>query len=457
MRESGKRLAILSLAAFLTATTSSSRPTRAESPDIYALTGARVVVSPGEVIDGGTVVVRDGLIEAVGRAIEPPPDATLIDLTGRTVTAGLIDACSDVGLRKAKKEKEEGRAEQKEDPPGAHHPIPLVRPELRVVDVLAMDEDRLEKHRAMGFTSALVLPASGIFRGQPALIDLGREGAGKSILRPAVGQSIAFERGRFGRGYPTSLMGSITAIRQTLLDASRHAVWEERYRANPRGMRRPEFVSANEALGDLVSGASPAIFDIDRGADVPRAIALAREFSLKAVVVASGLESSEPGAIDSIKASGTPVILPLAFPEEPPVTDPDEALGVPLRDLESWEAAPGNPALFEERGISFALGTCRLEKVDEFLPNLRKAIERGLSRDTALAALTTAPARMLGVEDILGRVEKGMIANLTVFEGEGDLFSKEVRVSHVFIDGVKIEIEKKDDKECSRKKPGDDR
>jgi hypothetical protein len=312
-----------------------------------------------------------------------------------------------------------------------------------VVDSLVMDEDRLEKHRAIGFTSALILPASGIFRGQPALINLGKGNAAESILQPSAGQSIAFDRGGFGREYPTSLMGSIAAIRQSLLDASRHAVWVERYAAGPRGMRRPDFVTADEALGDLVGGDTLAIFDIDSSADVPRAIAVAKELSLHAILVVAGLENAEPGAIEAIEASGYPVILPLAFPEDPPVADPDEALGIPLRDLERWEAAPGNPARFEERKIPFALGTCRLKKLDDFVPNLRKAIERGLSSDAALAALTTAPARMLGVEDSLGTIEKGKIANLAVFEGDGGPFAEKASVSHVFVDGVKIEIEKK--------------
>src|SRR5262245_19719120 len=72
-----------------------------DRPRVYVLTGARIITAPGQVISNGTLVVRDGLIEAVGSDIKAPSDAYLIDVTGRTITAGFLDACSDIGQKKA--------------------------------------------------------------------------------------------------------------------------------------------------------------------------------------------------------------------------------------------------------------------------------------------------------------------------------------------------------------------
>ncbi len=431
----------------------------AEAPGIYALTGARVVVAPGRVLQTGTVVIREGLIEAVGERLEPPGDAYVLDLPGMTITAGFLDACSDIGQKRpdAPAQPGEGRAggpgrgaAQTEPPPGAGHPLARVRPERRVVDLLATDASSFEKHRAMGFTAALSLPGEGIFRGQAALLDLGAGPTPRNVVRSSAGQVVALERGRSGEPYPNSLMGSIAAIRQTLLDAGRNAVWAQRWAASPAGIPRPEFLAAFGPLVEAIEGRSSVIFDVRESADVPRALAIAREFGLKAIVIASGLEAAEPGAVDLLRAAGHPVILPLAYPDKPKVEDPDEALNVSLRDLERWDVAPANPARLHDAGVAFALGTCRLASPTEFPANLRKAIARGLTPDAALAALTINPARFLGVADLAGSVEAGKAANLVAFEGpaggpEG-IFGEKVRAAHVFVDGVKHDVERKSSK-----------
>ncbi|MFQ5701603.1 MAG: amidohydrolase family protein, partial [Acidobacteriota bacterium] len=250
-------------------------------------------------------------------------------------------------------------------------------------------------------------------------------------------------------GYPTSLMGAIAVVRQTLLDTQRYATWEHRYHADPIGMRRPEEISAFAALEGAMAGADRLIFDIEDSADVARALRIAEEFSINAIVIGSGAENQEPGSIDALKKAGYPVILPLAYPEKPKVEDPDEALNVSLHDLRRWHAAPANPEALHEAGIPFALGTCRLDGVGEFIGNLRKAIDRGLPVDVALASLTVQPARMFGLDRVLGTIAPGKIANLAVFEGDTPqhgVFAEKARTTRVFVDGVKFEIERKKSK-----------
>ena len=106
--------------------------------------------------------------------------------------------------------------------------------------------------------------------------------------------------------------------------------------------------------------------------------------------------------------------------------------------LQRWEAAPGNAAAIERAGITFAFTSDGVEP-NEFAANVRKAIEAGLSADTALAAVTTNPAAMFGVDSIIGTIEAGKIANLVVATGAPFAEGSEVR--HVFVDGVHTEVE----------------
>ncbi|HET9480569.1 MAG TPA: amidohydrolase family protein, partial [Candidatus Polarisedimenticolia bacterium] len=429
-----------------------SGPAHSGPPGIYAITGARLIARPGAVVEDATIVIRDGLIEAAGRGVTAPADAFVIEAAGRTVTAGFIDACTDIGQKKAEAPAESGspRPGPRETPPGPVHPIARVRAERRAIDALIADDAAFDKHRALAFTSALTLPQGGVFRGQAALINLGGGPPSRNIVTAQAGQVIAFERGGFGQGYPTSLMGAIATVRQTLLDARRHELWRTRYASDPAGLPRPDHVAAFEALGPSASGGSRVIFDVTESADTARALAVAAEFRLDAILIGSGFEHIERGALAELRASGHPAILPLAFPEKPKVDDPDAALGVSLRELERWDQAPAAPARFVEAGVPIALGTCRLSTAAEFPARLRKAIGRGLSPDAALAALTSEPARMLGVDRIVGTVEAGKIANLVVFDGvpvggEG-IFSEKAKPVHVFVDGVKHDIEQKKSK-----------
>ncbi len=445
---------ILLLSAGLVSIAAFDSPVRAERPRVYAITGARVIVAPGRTIDNGTVVLRDGLIESAGGAAAAPADAFVIDATGMTVTAGFIDACTDIAQKKAEGPGEGARggfrAGPPPAPPGPVHPIARVHPEDRVVDTLVTDARAFEKHRAMGFTTALTLPSSGIFRGEAALIELGDGPVPDNILKAEAGQVLAFEHGGFGEGYPTSLMGSIAAVRQAILDTRRQTLWESRYAANPSGMQRPEGFAAFDALEATAGGDELAIFDVPESENVARALELSSELSLDSLIIGSGLESTRLGLVAALAQSHRPIILPLAYPEKPKVENPDEALDTSLEDLEAWDAAPGNPEALHEAGVPFAFGTCRLSGANEFPERLRKAIDRGLTADAALAALTVQPARFLGVDGTLGTIEPGKIANVVVFDGApsdgAGVFDKKSAARYVFVDGIKYDIEKKKSK-----------
>ncbi|MFQ5504349.1 MAG: amidohydrolase family protein, partial [Planctomycetota bacterium] len=192
------------------------------------------------------------------------------------------------------------------------------------------------------------------------------------------------------------------------------------------------------ALAPFLGGGRRILFAVDSDLDLLRALAIGKEFDLDLVVRGSGHEYR---VLDQIRESRPEIILPLAFPDEPPVASPEEALGVSLRELQHWEAAPRNPARLVEAGIPIAFTTARLEKKKEFPERVRRAIQNGLSEEAALAALTTNPARMLGVEDRLGSIAAGKLANLVVCDGA--LYAKGSRILATWVDGNRHEITKR--------------
>lgn len=409
------------------------------TPRTIALTHARLVVRPGTVVEDGTLLVRDGVIVAAGRKVSIPAGTAVTDLGGRSVFAGFVDAGSDYGQPPPPPVRTEapGRvAAPAEAAAGAGHWNRRVKAEHRVADTFKPDGSRATALRGNGFTSVLSTPKQGIFRGQAALVTTADSGRPNEILVAAdAAQQVAFEQARGSDDYPTSLMGAIALIRQTFLDAQ----WQQQRSAWQDKHRQAERIEANAALDALaapLAGRQPVIFATEDELDYQRALALADEFKLRPILAGNGREYRMATAL---KAAGVPVIVPLKTNDAPVVEDPDQALDVSLSELEHWEWAPYNARVLAEAGVTFALTAGSLKKPDEFWPALRKAVEKGLDEDAALAALTTHPAKMLGLDDRIGTLEPGRRADFIV--ADADLFrSDKARVRETWVGGRRYEV-----------------
>jgi imidazolonepropionase-like amidohydrolase len=419
----------------------------AARPRIYALTGGTVVPAPGKTVESGTIVIRDGLIEAVGKDVKVPADAVMIDAKGMFVYPGLIDAGgwsptqeTPAGAPSAERG---ARPARRESDPGPVYALSVVRPERRAADTLQPfegDKKRdAESWRKLGFVALLAAPSKGLFRGTGALILLADDTpVTDMIVRDGVGAHVAFETAGFGEGYPTSLMGAAAAMRQTLLDAQRYAVWTDRYAKNPVGMPHPERQPAMEALQPVLSGAQPLYLDAAAADDVLLADRIAREFNVKLVAVASGTEAE---IADQIAKTGRTLVYPVRFPDKPKVDDADDALDVSLKEMRRYLDAAAAPKVLRDAGVTIALSAHGLKNTSDFPGNVRKMIDAGLPEAAALAALTTAPAELLGVSRTMGTLEAGKIANLVL--ADGPLFAKETKIRRVFVDGTDYPIEEK--------------
>ena len=387
----------------------------------HALVGARVVTAPGQVLDGATIVIRNGLIQRVGRNMQPPAGARVWDLDGLTIYPGFIDAHADLGMD----------AVPEGGDVGPTHWNPQVRAWFSTTMNLQDDADRRAALRSQGFGTALVVPKQGIFRGTASVVNLGDTGVRDRVLRPDLAQAMGFQRSfQLGGAYPNSPMGTIALMKQTFMDADWYVRAWGAYEASGRAFLPPETSAALAALEDAVRGDQPIVFETGSEEEYLRAHKLAAEYGVDAWYRGSGQEYR---ILDVLRGRTDPLIIPLSFPDAPNVNDPESALNASLADLRDWYLAPTSPAQLAGAGVRFAITSDGLSSLNEFLPNLRIAVARGLSTVDALAALTTTPAEWLGLGNTHGTIQEGKVANLIV--SEGDLFTEEATVRDVWVHG----------------------
>lgn len=411
-------------------------------PRVYALTGGTAIVAPGKSVEHATLVLRDGLIEAVGAGIAVPPDAVTIDVKGSTIYAAFIDAAGFTAPADAAPGGDgpgggpSGRGARREAEAGPVLPWSVARPERKASESLqAFEGDRKRDAaawRRLGFAAVLSAPPRGVFRGESALVLLADDTAVTDlILRDGVFQHVAFETAGFGEGYPTSTMGAAALVRQTLLDARRDALWWSRYAKSPRGMPRPDVSPALAALRPVLDKTRPLSLEAGSADDVLLADRIAKEFGVDLVAVASGTEAE---LAPQIAATGRTLIVPATVPDRPKVDDPDGTVDVSLLEMRRYLDAASTPKRLAEARVPFALSAHGLKNLADFSVNLRKILDAGLSETDALAALTTIPAKLCGVDATLGTLEAGKIANVVV--SDGPPFAKNAKITRIYVDGT---------------------
>lgn len=438
-------------------------------PDAHALVGATVVVKPGQVISNATIILRAGKIEKVGANISIPPDARVWDLKSNTVYAGFIDpylTMSSTGSPEGagKKDRNDLTAGVKffgvpggeRDPggPGPGSELPAITPERRMAKSFAPDTKSLETLRELGFTTANVVPDKGIFRGTSVFVALGETDPNRAIIRADVFQHVGFDEGVKEDAYPESLMGVVAAVRQNFFDAQHAALRSDEGRARNLSS---EYNPAVEALIPAVKKQITVAFEPRSALMVDRAARVAREIGLDFCIVSSGQEWRRP---DLAKAAAVSFIVPVNFPEAPKLPTDDDWTQVSLDQLRAWDWAPENAAVLRRQNLQIALTTFGLDDKKVFRKNLKLAIQRGLTEADALAALTTVPAKLCGLDNQVGTIEAGKLANLTVVNGKG-YFDPESKVQSVWIDGrfYRTDFEepksdnKTDDKKAEEAKP----
>jgi imidazolonepropionase-like amidohydrolase len=431
----------LSIAAALVACT---LLVRAEAPHVYAIVKARVVTAAGPPLPAGTVVIRNGRIEAVGAALTVPPEAQVIDGAGLTVYPGLVDmGRADVLDVPAIAEPREFKTREELD---RWWRSVILRPDVMAANYVRVDSPDAAKLAAAGITTVLATPAGDGGRGHSALVhvvapeedpqigDLAGPRRGQVVVRAPVALHVAFSGapGRY-RAYPESLMGAIAFVRQAFLDAEHHAAHQARYEQTKGQGARPIDDPALRALGPAVQGRVPVAIEAQTEREILRALKLAAELKLDPIITGAREASA---AVADLKAQNARVILSLNFPVKPRSlnTDAEE----PLRTLRARADAPKVAAALEQGGVLYAFASAGLREPAEFVKNAARAVNAGLPADAAIRALTINAARIAGVADRFGSIEAGKMANVIVTDG--DLFEEKTTVTHVFVDGRPVNL-----------------
>ena len=428
-------LLIFAVVASLHAQTTPPFGIRIKTPQFKAFINARIIVSPDKTIEKGTLVIKDGHIVSVGAGLAAPSGATVVDLAGKTIYPGFIDPCTQYGMKLPERPREprRGRPPQYEGTRiGADAWNDAIHAEKNWVDLFQPDKDQSEALLKQGITAVQSCNMDGIFRGRSFVALLGEGLPNDLLLKPHSWHFASFNKGHSQQEYPSSLMGSIALIRQTLLDVDWYKKAHAAFDANPN-QKMPEFNEAIEALA--ARGTEPMVFETDDELSLLRAHKISTEFGLPMVQIGSGFEYAR---LREIVACHQSIILPVDFPKVPEVKSTEDELDVSLAALRHWDYAPSNPRILDSAKVQFAFTTYRLKDNSQFLTNVRKAIRRGLSPTTALAALTSIPAQLCGIASETGTLETGKLADFLITNG--DIFSDTTKILSVFIKGDQHEL-----------------
>jgi imidazolonepropionase-like amidohydrolase len=411
---------------------------------VYAITNVTVVQAPGRKVDGGTVVIRNGLIQAVGKGIAIPPEATVLKGDSLYVYAGFIDGLSRIGVDKSKDENRD-RPKDPGNPPADRAGI---TPQVDVRNYISPTDRAIEDFRNVGFTAAQVVPFGGMLPGSGAIVLLGGKSMDDRVIASKSGLYSEFTFAE--RMYPATLLGFMSKWRDLYRQAAQEKSYETLYAANRSGLERPVTDRVSEAFYPVIDKQMPVLFKTETALEVHRALTLQKDlgFNLTLGGIKQGWDVT-----DKLKAAKVKPFLSLELPEdkkkdekskeEPKGMTTAERDALEKRKKESIQLYTGQAAAFQKAGLPFGFSTLGV-KPGDVQANLRRIIAAGLTEDQALAALTTAPAQLLGLSDRLGTIDPGKVANLVI--SRKPYFDSKAKVRHVFVDGVLYTIEQKEEK-----------
>ena len=416
-----------------------------EVTDVYVIKNAMVVQQPGTVISGAHIIVRNGLIEAVGTDVAIPFDAKVIDADSMYVYAGFIDAASHAGIPKKEERRERPDGLIPGNPPNE---LAGITPDAKASAIISSKEKSIKDMRDNGFTISHVIPTGRMLPGQGAIIS-NRSGAVEEIvLRDEVSMFTQFRAAQ--RMYPATVIAIMSKWRDLYTNAKNMSEYASKFEMDPSGKKRPVMDEATQAMAKVVNGL-PVFFEVDDVLDIHKALRLKNDLGFNLVL--TDADQVYP-ALSHIKAQSIPVILSTDLPKELKKKDDkkedeevdEEKMALEKRKQEAYDQHVGQAALLEKEGVAFSFSFID-GKIKDFKKNVKRMIDAGLSEDAALAAMTTTPASMIGIDQMAGTIEAGKVANLVVTDKS--YFDDKSNIRYVMVDGHLNEYEVKEKKKKS--------
>ncbi len=399
----------------------------------YAITNATVFKAPGDPGSKSTILIKDGVILGVGPALTLPKEAKIIAGDSLYVYPGFIDGAGNMGITKPK-DVERPKDFVSSNPPDE---IAGITPWRAATDAYTASSTQVDEWRKAGFTLSQVVPDGGMLPGKTALVLLG-DVKSNNFLKQNAALAANY---RSSRGmYPATLAGVMAKFRDIYQNSALVIEHERMFAANA-GVKRPQASPTQTAFMPVVQKQLPVLFTAGSELEIRRALALQKELGFNLIL--TGLENYE-SVIGAIKSSGIPVLIKLQVPDDKSLKA-QKADGITestkaqyARVKESYDKALKQAAQLEKAGILFGFSTIDAKATD-VQKNLKAMLDNGLSQKAALAALTTNPATILGVNGLVGTLEKGKLANLVLTTDT--LFKEDAQIKHVIADGYVFDYE----------------
>lgn len=403
---------------------------KSKNNNYTAFTNATIHVSPAQVISNGTLLIQNGKVVQVGKSVNLPKNTVVQDLSGKSIYPSFIDTFSDFGIEKPKRQGG-GRSPQYEATREGFYWNDHIMPETEGIAHFKFDDKKAEALRKSGFGVVNTHLQDGIARGTGVMVALNSMATdGERILEDQSAQYFSFSKSVVKKqSYPTSLMGATALLRQLYHDVD----WYAKGNVTTKD-RAIEALLANQKL--------PQLFAAGGNGNVLRAAKIGKQFGIPYTIMGGGDEYQH---LEALKQANATLVIPVNFPKAFDVSDPYAANYVNLKDMRHWNLAPNNPKLLEANGIDFSFTLHGLASPNNFMEMLQKSLDYGLSKKTALAALTTVPAAILGKETMVGTLETGKQANFLITSG--DIFEKGTTLFENWVQGRAYVINDKDQKD----------
>ncbi len=389
-----------------------------------AITNATLHPAPNQQIDNGTILFKNGTIIAVGQNINIPENTLIHDYSGKHIYASFVELHSNFGIKSETAGARRGRSTQYDANREGYYWNDHIQSDYNGIEDYSYDKAGAKKLRNAGFGVVNSHRTEGIHRGTSVFVALNdMDTDAIRLLDEKAAQHLSFTKSReSSQYYPGSIMGAMALLRQFFHDAD----WYKKGGASNKDLAIEAF-NVNKNL--------PAFFEARNKLDVARAAKIGKEFGLPFTITASGKEYEH---IQNLKDLNATLLVPVNFPDGYDVTDPVSTQKIALSDMRYWNQAPMNPAEIAKGGIPFAFTSNGLSDKTALLKNIKKAINYGLDKEKALAALTTTPARLLGKQADVGQLKKAAMANFIVTNGP--LFDDSTKIEENWVQGRQHKI-----------------
>ncbi|MAS39533.1 MAG: amidohydrolase [Flammeovirgaceae bacterium] len=392
----------------------------------YAFINANIIIDYKTKLENGILVIKDGVIESVGKDVSIPQGIRIFDLGGNYIYPSFIDLYTDYGIIQNEPLSSSTSFGSSYTNPqmlsnknGPFSWNESIRPEYNSVENIKFDLKKSDQLRNEGFGAVVSHNMDGIMRGTGSLVSLANDVEQNIIIQDKASNHFSFMKGSSRQRYPSSLMGAVALLKQSFFDAEWYSINADKIK------------ETNLSLSAIVNNNNlPKIIEVRDKLRILLAQKIEKEIGTKFIIKGEGDEYQR---IKEIKDGNSSLIVPINYPNPYNVDDPFKNKDILLSQLKHWELAPSNPFFLENNDIDFSITTNGLKNLSDFRINLIKSLNRGASKAILLKALTYNPSKFLNMEKKLGSLNKSFIANF--FIADGDIFSEDTKILSNWVQG----------------------